>query len=137
MSWLVETLILERHKIREHPDFESDSYNNLLIIENKIKELAKNGTIEPFELAILDYVSTNKSYDELEELLGISRQVISKYFSNICNKISFSLGGIFTDAGYLEYMRENYRLSEEEIEIIQEHINSPYKHTIRRLINND
>jgi hypothetical protein len=133
----VETLILERHKIRAYPDFESDSYNNLLIIENKIKELAKNGTIEPFELAILDYVSTNKSYDELEELLGISRQVISKYFSNICNKISFNLGGIFTDAGYLEYMKENYRLSEEEIEIIQKHIDSPYKHTIRRLINND
>ena len=132
MSWLVQTLILERHKILEHPDFESDSYNNLLIIESSIKEMFDKGLLEHFELAILDYVATNKSFKELGELLGISRQSISKYYVSICNKISFYLGGIFTDEGHLEYMKETYNLTEEEIEKLRRHMKSIYKFMIRR-----
>ena len=133
MSWLVETLLLNRHNTRINPDFESDEYNNLLIVERKIKDLVKIGTIDRFELAILDYVSSNKPYSTLQHLLGISRNTIANYFKRICDRISYSLGGMFTDEGFLEYMKEKYNLTEEQIEQMRNHMKSRYRHTIRRI----
>lgn len=137
MSWLIETLLLNRADIKVEPDFESDDYNNLLLVEKAITELVKDGYIEPFELAILNYVSTNKSYTELENILGISRNTLSKYFRGIADRISFSLGHEFTDEGYLSYMQEKHRLSEEDVEKMRDHINSRYRHTIRRKTDDD
>jgi len=132
MSWLVETIIRDRLRILEKPNLDSDEYNNLLIVEKKIAELVKIGTIDIFELAILEYVSSQQPYVELEKLLGISRNTLAEYFKRICGRVSYALGGIFTDEGFLEYMRVSNRLTEEQVEKMREHINSKYRHTIRR-----
>ncbi len=132
MSWLVETIIRDRLRIIEKHNIESDEFNNLLIIEKKISELVKIGTIDLFELAILEYVSSQKPYSELEKLLGISRNTLAGYFKKICGRLSYSLGGIFTDEGFLEYMRVTNRLTEEQVDSMREHIASKYRHTIRR-----
>jgi len=131
MSWLVETLLRDRYRIRSDPDFSSDEYNNLIIIESKIKELYESGSIDDFELALLEYVSTSNNYTALEEVLGIRRRTIASHFKRICDRISYSLGGEFTDAGYIEYMRKTYNLSEEEVEKIIMHMNSNYRHVVR------
>jgi len=125
----------DRAKIRRKPDFESDEYNNLLIVEAKITELVKSGRIDYFELAILEFVSTNKTYTELEDVLRIDRNTISKYFRSICDRISFSLGGVFTDEGYLQYVKESNNLTDEDVDKMREHMNSKYRHTIRRSTN--
>ena len=132
MSWLVETILLNRTNLKAEPDFESEEYNNLLIIEKKITQLYDAGRIDPFEMAVLNYVMSNRSYSELEDLLNISRLTISKHFRSICDRISFSLGSEFTDEGYIEHMREKYELKDEQIEKIRQHMNSKYRHAIRR-----
>jgi hypothetical protein len=131
MSWLVETLLRDRYRIRSDPDFASDEYNNLLIIEHKIKELYESGAIDDFELALLEYVSTSNNYTALEEVLGIRRRTIASHFKRICDRVSYALGGEFTDAGYTEYMRTGYNLSEEDIEKITMHMNGNYRHVVR------
>jgi hypothetical protein len=132
MSWLVETLLLSRHEILVEHDFESDEYNNLLLIEKKIEELVRIGTIDMFELAILNYVSQKKSYSMLQDLLGISRNNIANHFKKICKRISYSLGGMFTDEGFIEYMRETHNLTNKEVERMRNHMTGKYRHAIRR-----
>jgi hypothetical protein len=132
MSWFIQTLLLDRDRIRSEIDFESNDYNNLLIIENKIKELLSNNTLTNKELFMLDIIITSGSYDSAGDILDITRQTASKYFRAICNKISFSLGGEFTDNGYLEYMAKKYNLDNEQVNKMREHMESSYKHAIRR-----
>jgi len=131
MSWIVETTLRDRYKIRSNPDFESDEYNNLLIIESKISELVKSGRIDSFELALLEYVSISQNYSALEKTLGINRKTIERHFKKICDRISYALGDVFTDAGYLNYMKESYNLSSKEIKILEMHINGNYRHLVR------
>lgn len=132
MSWLVETILRDRLRILEKPDLDSDEYNNLLVVEKKISELVEVGTIDIFELAVLEYVSSQQPYVELEKLLGISRNTLAGYYKRICGRISYALGGTFTDEGFLEYMRVANRLTEEQVDKMREHMKSKYRHTIRR-----
>lgn len=134
MSWLVENLLFQREEIRVKPDFNSDEYNNLLIVESKIKELTNLGVIDSFELAILHFVTSKGSYTQLEELLKINRNTLANHFKRICNRISYSLGYEFTDEGYLQYMQEKYNLLDSQIDILREHINGIYRHRIRRTV---
>jgi DNA-binding CsgD family transcriptional regulator len=101
-------------------------------VEKAVSDLVIEGNIKPFELAILNYVTTNKSYTELEDLLGISRNTIAQYFKGICDRISFYLGSEFTDEGYLAYMKSKYKLTEKQTQQMRAHINSRYRHAVRR-----
>lgn len=135
MSWLVETLLLNRETLKTNPDFNSDDYNNVLIIEKAITDLIISGNIAPFELALLNFVISNQSYTALEKVLGVSRNTISRYFRGICDKISYYLGSEFTDEGYLAYMQEQYKLTDKEVNKMRRHIKSRYRHSIRRNTN--
>ena len=145
MSWYVETLILNCEEIRSNiykssgeqieADLDDDDYNNLLILESKIKELKNKGFIADKEIDIIKAVSTGRTLTSLEKSLGISREAISKIFYETCEKLSYLLGGQFTDEGYLNYMRTKYKLSEEEIENMEKYMRGIFKHRIRRLIN--
>ena len=135
MSWIVETLILNRARIRVNPDFDSVEYNDLLVVESKIQELVNIGAIDHFELAILEFVSSNISYNQLQGLLGIGRSTISNYFKRICKRVSYSLGGYFTDEGYLEYMKREFKLSDTQVNLVGAHMQGRYRHMLRRKLN--
>lgn len=162
MSWIVETLLMNRHEIRSNlmqtepislgwgtanvvsyedleeadksysMDFESEEYWNLLTIEKKIKEMFESGLLTEFEIRILDSIAEEKALTDLETVHKLSRQTISKHYSRVCAKIAYALGGEFTDDGYLEYMRRKHNLTNEQVEKMIEHIESKYKHRIRR-----
>ena len=142
MSWRVQNLLLERESLRARSEnsataLEDDDFLDLLLVERKIQDFYRLGLISDFELSIMNYVITNKSYSTLEELLGITRQTISSYFTKMCNKIGYALGGEFTDAGYIEYMRNKYKLDDGQVDLMIGHMNSRYKHTTRRKEYND
>ena len=132
MSWLVETLLLNREKIRSKSDIESDEFHDLLLVESKITYLLEIGNIDAFELSIINFVISNKPYTELEKVLSISRNTIARYFRKICDKVSYALGGYYTDEGYLNYIKGNRKLTDEQVEKMRKHMDSRYRHTIRR-----
>lgn len=132
MSWIVQHLLRNKEIIRSEQDIESDDYDNLLVIEAKVKELHDEGLLSDMDIYIIDLVSDGKPIIELESTLSKNRVTISKTFIQICSRISYFLGGYFTDEGFLENMKINYRLSTEDIDKIKLYINGKFKHKLMR-----
>jgi len=112
-------------------NFDDDDYNNLLVIEKKIYELFNKEIITNLELSIINIVGDGKSLASAGQFLDISRATISKIFSNICDRIAYTLGGIFTNDGYLDYMKDKYNLTDIQLDKAKEYIESKYRHTNR------
>ncbi len=132
MSWIVESLIRDRWELKHNPDINSDSYNNILIIEKAIKELLEDKLITTLEVQIINIISEGYTFSDIETRLGISRETISKIFITTCKKIAYYLGGEFTDEGLIEYMETQYDLTTKQIEKMKKFMRSRFKHKISR-----
>jgi len=142
MSWYVRKLLLERDSIKslirdtyengsaldleenqfEFYDFNSDVYMDLLTVEKKLKELIDNGLISSDELRVLEYILSNRTVSQIERDEDISRPTINKKFADICSRVAFHLGGIFTDEGFIYYLTNKYNLKKEQISKLKNHI---------------
>jgi hypothetical protein len=105
-------------------NLENDEFTFLRQVEEKIKELHGTEQISDLELEILRMLSAGNSYKEVSEELQISRTSVRKNFDSSCNKIAFSLGGVFTNEGYKEYIAEKYSLTNEQAEKTMELLES-------------
>lgn len=121
-SWIVETLLRNRLLIKSEGDIESDTFNDVLVIEKKIKDLYGQGLLSNFEIEIIDFVSDGKPFTNSKELLGKDRTTISKDFSIICERIAYFLGGYFTNEGLIEDLTKRLNLNEEQIKRAREFI---------------
>lgn len=122
MSWRVESLLRRKVEIRTAPDFESDDYNDLLVIEKKIKDLIELGIITEEEQRLLEYLSDGKPMVNSKRDIGKHRMYVYQDFSNLCTKISFYLGGSFTNEGYISYMTNKYKLNSEQVEKLRKYM---------------
>jgi len=133
MSWIVQNLLRDRTKIKTSPDIDSDIYNDLLILESKIKDLSNSGLVDEYDLELVDFVSDGKPFSENTiEHLGRVRQSVSKDFKELCRKIAFYVGGEFTDEGYLAKMKRKYKLSDKQIELARDYMKGKYRFRISR-----
>ena len=146
MSRYVETLLIFSDSIRSNIcnsytnygelvvelDLDDNDYNNLLIMEKKIKELHGKGLLADKEIDILNAVSTGQSLHKLEKELELNRITISKIFRAVCNKIAYTLGGEFTNDGYIAYMKKKHNLSGKQIDKLKHIIEGEYRHRTRR-----
>lgn len=130
MSWIVEHLLRNKESISANPNIESDEYNDLLVVESKMNELHKEGLLSDLDLYVIELVADGKPIKNLEESLDKSRITISRTFIQICDRIAYFLGGYFTDDGFLENMKQNYRLSDEDIEKLNSYIRGKFKHRL-------
>lgn len=131
--WYVEFLLLNREEIRRNADIESDEYSNLLEVESKLDELISTNLISDDELNLLNLYLNNPSKTVVNEF-KIGRDTINNSFRNVCRKIGFALGGIFTQDGYVEYMRNKYHLTDEQCNRLLAFMKSPYRHKIAQRI---
>jgi hypothetical protein len=122
---------METPILKENHDLEDDSYNNLLIVEKKIKELQEKGLLDNNEILVIDYISQGYFYEDIERITGIGRVTVSKIFTEVCGKLAFYLGGEFTDAGTIYSLTEKYHLNDEQVEKLEDYIISRYRHKIR------
>jgi hypothetical protein len=86
--------------------------------------LVDKGQISELELEVLRMLSIGNTYKEVAKKLGISRDSARKNFNTSCNKLAFSLGGVFTDEGYAEYMAEKYSLTDQQVDVMMELLES-------------
>jgi hypothetical protein len=103
-----------------------------MVVESKIKELHNSGFLSDLDMSILELVSDGGPLTDLNGSIGQHRITISRTFIQICDRISYFLGGYFTDEGFLEEMKQNYKLSDEDIDKLRMHIASRFKHKLMR-----
>jgi hypothetical protein len=130
MSYYVESLLRNRDMIRVNPDIESDEFNDLLVVERAVKDLQEKGVLSSEDIRIIRCISDVSNFNMAEEQFDSNRVTISKKFEEACNKIAFALGNIFTDVGYLNYIGNKYSLSEEQLNTLNQFMNSRFKHKL-------
>jgi hypothetical protein len=113
---------------------DDDDYNDLLIIEKKIKDLYSNGLLTDEELELIEHVSDGKPLNQVGTEINKSRLTMARKFYAITNRIAQSLGGYFTDEGYLDYMQNKYNLTEEQVDAARNYMESRFKYKIMRKI---
>jgi hypothetical protein len=123
---------METPQIKVTHDFEADDYNNLLIIEKKISSMEKNNMFSPQELKILALIREGYLFGDIESIIGLGRDTVSKIFKNICERISFSLGGEFTNDGFIQEVSRKNKLTLEEQKKLEDFMGSNLKHKILR-----
>lgn len=114
--------MLNAVRIRSKDDIDSDALNDLFIIEKKYSDLMKNGTITKYEDRI---ISTLKEYGNIStasKKLGIGNLTVKLNLERVATKLSLALGNIFTDDGYIDYMRTKYNLTKEQVEKLKQAI---------------
>lgn len=130
MSWIVERLLIDRYKIKSQLPIDEDVWDRLIFLEKKIVELYNEDLVSDIEIEVIKKMEENKSFSQIALELNMSRSTVTKIFRNACNRIAFYLGGYYTDDGFLESLKENYSLSDEEVHKVFEKINSKYRHKI-------
>jgi len=133
MSWKIETLIINRLQLKEEHDLASDDYNNLLILEKKAKELYMLGILTIMEVKILNLVSNGSMLSDVNKEIPLAQKTISLIFKSACEKISFCLGGEFTDFGTVDELRNKYELTNEQVENLIHYMSSEHKHKLSRI----
>lgn len=134
MSYLVETLLLNRRQIRAEEDFTSDQYNDLLDVENAIKKLLHDGVLSQRDVVILMIIASTGNFNDAAKILGWSRISASRFYKKACDTIAANLGDYFTDEGFLSYMKEKYGLTDSNTKIIKEYMSSRFRHKLSRTI---
>lgn len=132
MSWIIQSLLRSTVEIKTQQDIDSEDYNNLLIIEKKIKDMSSDGLLSSKDLEILEKVSDGKPLDEAGEQILKSRITLARKFYAICDRIAYALGGEFTDEGYLSSIQRKHHLTEEEVDKARKYIKGRFKYKIMR-----
>ena len=130
MSWITQSLLNDKNYIKERNDIDSDEFNDLLMVERAIEILTEKGLISEEEQDIIAMVSGDKV--GFMEKQKSQRETIMKKFALVCERIAYYLGGYFTDDGYISYISRKHRLTDEQIEVLQNYIKSPFRHKVAK-----
>lgn len=123
---------METPMIKEIHDFDSDDYNNLLIIEKKITGMLENQMFSQQEVEILTLIREGFLFGDIESMIGLGRDTVSKIYKGICERIAFSLGGEFTNDGFIKEVSSKNHLSHEEQAKLARFMESNLKHKVLR-----
>lgn len=132
MSWIIQSLLRSSVELKSLSDINSDEFNDLMIIEKKINHLREDGLISGEEMSLLKYIEDGKPLVNSKEEFGKNRLSLAKDIEALCNKIAFYVGGYFTNDGYIHYMRNKYKLSNEETHRMIEYMKGKYKNKLIR-----
>lgn len=126
MAWFIERLLSNAEEIHRKGTW-SEMHEYLLTLEAKISELKKKGIFTSDELKLLEDLSNNRTITQLSKEFGLSRVTTAMKIDVLTNKLSMYLGGIYTDEGYLNYMKKKYKLSDRQVELLEDKITGNYK----------
>lgn len=111
MDWYLQYLLLHSDEIRDSGNVDSDEFSDLLTVEKTIKLFTDNGTITKREYEILTLMRQYHSPNYVSDVMGINRYLLSKIYNGILDRLAISLGGLFTDEGYLHYLQTKYNIN--------------------------
>jgi hypothetical protein len=120
---------MNRFEIASDPEKDLDTYEDLLEVVKAYAILRKKGLLTKKEIDVLESVP---SITSAAKVLSFSRNTVFYLYKNACNKIGEYLGGYFTDEGFINYMREKYKLTEQQSYSCKLFINSKFRFKIMR-----
>lgn len=132
MSWIIQSLLKNSIEIKTQSDLDSDDFNNLLIVEKKIKEMRKDGLLTQKDIDLLEQISDGKPLYNTENSTNKSKIALARKFYKICERIAFALGDEFTDEGYLSALQKKQHLTDEEVEKGRKYMKGRYRYKIMR-----
>lgn len=128
-SWYVEYLIMNRFDIACDPENDMDTYGDLKTVLETIKELNQKNLITEKEMEVLKSVP---SITSAEKILKIDRNTVRRLLSSACYKVGAYLGDYFTDEGYIDYMKNKYNLTENQLENLKLFMGSRFRFKLMR-----
>lgn len=136
MSWIVNSIIRNIVRVKSSVDSTSDvnndEYNDVILVEGAIKNLKTLEMLSEDDIALIEFIKNGGQFsNEDNEIVG-KREALSRKFNILCNRISFYMGGYFTDDGYIEYMRNKYNWTDEQTTIAKLYIKGQYRNKIIR-----
>lgn len=126
MAWFIERLLTHSEQIHLE-GFNSAMLEYLLTLESKLTELEKRERLSAEELELIEDLKQNKTITQMSKEKGLSRVTTSTKIDSLTEKLSMHLGGIYTDEGYLQYMKNTYDLYDGQVEALRKKIISRYK----------
>jgi hypothetical protein len=99
--------------------FDIDTYDDLLTIESQLKKLIESGEIKDIYIEIFQSVLEERDSSKIMDKYGISSWTIANILDRICGRIADDLGDYFTDEGYIEMLKNKYKLTEEQIKRVR------------------
>ncbi len=117
MSWIIGEYIRQYAYLKERADINSDSYNNVIMIEMVIEKMIEDNLLSEKENNVIWCVSAGYSYSEIARLLSLHRLTVSQIFKNVTDRISYIIGGELTDEAFIERIQGVEPLSEEDISV--------------------
>ena len=144
MAWYVESLILDRERIRANftnrltidlDDLDDARFNDLLLAEKTIAQLYGDNKIDEIDIEVLQTLSDGDSLVSKAKHYDVDVNELIRRFFTACNKISYELQGHFTDAGYIKYMCNKHKLNDKQINKMIGYMQKSRRTRIRRLIN--
>jgi hypothetical protein len=89
-------------------------------VEIKLKQLNIQDMVSDLEHELIRFIQDNGySIKLLQQIFEKSESFINTTFDGACNKIAFSLGGHFTNDGFLNYLKNKYKFDDEQLEKIR------------------
>lgn len=126
MAWFVERLLTNSEKIHLEGS-NSEMLGYLLTLETKVKELVQKDLFTKDEIILLNELMFGKTITQLSKEQGLSRVTTAMKIDALTDKLSMYLGGIYTDEGFLKYMKRTYKLNDRQVELLEEKIKGNYK----------
>lgn len=115
MSWIVKNLILDSSEIRTMLNKESDMYLLLLSLETKILDLCSKKIFSSDDVEFLILMSNYKKASVVAKMLDINYATVVNRLRKLSETLSFYLGDEYTDYGYVAYLTQKHRLTEEQV----------------------
>ncbi len=132
MSWIIQSLLRSSVELKSQSDINSDEFNDLMIVESKISNLHADGLLSNEEMSLIKYIEDGKPMVDSKKGFGKNRISLSRDVVTLCNKIAFYIGGYFTDDGYIDYMKNKYNLTDEQLSDMSDYMRSKYKNKLIR-----
>jgi len=128
---------METPQLKVEHDFDSDDYNSLLVIEKKINSMIENEMFSEQEIKILGLICEGYLFGDIEAILGVGRSTVAKIYKNVCERISFSLGGEFTNEGFIREISKRKHLTKAEQRKLSKFMESNMRYRILRRPTNE
>lgn len=119
--WYVEYLLLNAELIQARAEIDADDFNDLLVLSKELDRLKEVGAVSEEQFTIIKLITLSGC---------IPQGLATKTFREVCKLLSLSLGGIYTDFGYVSYMVNKYHLTLEQEEKLRKFICSSSRHKI-------
>lgn len=93
--------------IMSKPDFDSDAYNNCLLIQRCLEDLDSKGYLTELEKQVVNLYYAGHNTSGISKILNVSRSTVESNFKSVTKRVSFILGADFTDDAILSTILDN------------------------------